>query len=80
MCENRKGKKLNLETTAKSGDFIVGSQHKETGALSIAPHATIQSYDSAVKEAARLAKTVTDKRFIVMEFRGVCSYADVTWD
>lgn len=72
--------KLKGNTEMKKGDHIVGSIHKQSGAFSTTAHPMLHtSFHEAAKEAERLAKTCPEKKFVVLEIKGVVSVNDVIW-
>jgi hypothetical protein len=65
----------------KKGDIIIGSQHKTTGAISIAAEPKVHTnLLTAQQEGERLAKVTTDKKFVVLEVKGVVSVATTIWE
>lgn len=64
-----------------SKGFIVGSIDKKTGNWSISAspriHTTRPSADS---EAERLARGATNKKFVVLDVKGVCAVAELSWE
>ena len=67
-------------TPPATGQYIIGSFNKKTGAMSFAPNPVVQTHASAQVEAERLARAYPDKKFVVVEIKGVCSFHDVTWE
>lgn len=62
--------------------YIIGSQHKTTGLLSVTASAPMQHYDlhTAQQEAARLAKVCPEKKFIVFKTEAIASVNEVNWE
>lgn len=73
---------INGRPTLKRSYFIICSQHKETGLVSMTADSPVQHQTKAIAtaEAGRLAKNFPDKKFIVMEIVAVASVADVIWE
>lgn len=62
----------------KRGDFIIGTVHKTTGAVSFANQPKIHNYEhDAVAEARRLAVTCPEKKFMVVEVKAIARTTDV---
>lgn len=65
----------------KKGDFLVGSLTKSNGAMSFSAYPGChETLPKANQEATRLAQTVKDKKFIVVEVKGIASCQDVVWE
>ena len=63
------------------GKYIIGSLNKKTGEFSTRPNPARQNtLASAQREAERLAKVDTDKKFVVLRVEGIASVADVIWE
>lgn len=64
-----------------SGDYIIGSLSKMDGRLSFkefpAKHKTLPA---AKSEAARLAQSFKDKKFIIVKVESIASVSDVVWE
>lgn len=73
---------INGRPTLKRGNYIIGSQHKETGLISMTTDNPVQhtTKEYAESEASRLAKLFTAKRFVILEVVGTASVADVIWE
>jgi hypothetical protein len=72
--------KTSISGVVKTGDYIVGSINKQTGAFSTssAP-ARHLSLASAKQEAARLAGIDKSKRYVVMKMEAIASVEEVVW-
>lgn len=60
--------------------YIIGSIHKETGAVSFSSKPARQpGFEAAKKEAARLAKLDPTKHFMAVHIEAIASYQEVSW-
>lgn len=76
LSENQKENK-----EMKKGNFIIGSIHKVTGEISFAKKPYIHTnFMSASNEAEKLAKQFQEKKFIVVECKGICSVQQTIWE
>ena len=67
----------------KKGNFIIGSIHKVTGEVSFAKKPYIHTnYLSASTEIERLLKLDSNKKFIILEVKGIASIPspDINWE
>lgn len=72
---------INGKPVIKRFKFIIGSQNKETGLVSISPEPAQHDTETiAANEASRLAKCYPEKKFVVMKVIGVAAVADVVWE
>lgn len=72
---------IKKEDTLVKGDLIIGSIHKTTGALSFSANPKVQpNFLTASQEAERLAKLNTEKKFVVVEVKGIVSVNNVAWE
>lgn len=73
---------INGRPTLKRNNFIVGSQSKESGLISITTDNPAQhtTEGSALAEAGRLAKQYPDRKFVAFKIVGVASVNDVIWE
>lgn len=75
-------KKENIMSGFKfTGKHIVGSITKSGGRWSVAP--LPQAHETGLQasaEAARLAKIHTEKKFVVLEVKGIVAFNDVVWE
>lgn len=82
-CSLKEEKKMSQANTGVpvKGNFIVGSLSKVNGALSFSAFPSRHTtWTAANNEAARLAQSVKDKKFIVVEVKGIVSVSDVVWE
>jgi hypothetical protein len=64
----------------QSGQYIVGSIHKNNGTFSASPNPAVHLSISAAKaEAARLAGISKEKKFVVLKLEGIASVEEVVW-
>lgn len=70
--ENMNGKDI------KRGQYIIGTVNKQTGNVSFANQPKVHlRYDLALEEAKRLAGSITDKKFMVVEVKAIASAVEV---
>lgn len=73
---------INGRPTLKRNNYIVGSQNKGNGLISITNDnpAQHESEGVALAEAGRLAKQYPDRKFVVFKIVGTASVNDVIWE
>lgn len=65
----------------KTGEFIIMSIMKSSGACSISSVPGVHTNQAlAMQEAARLSRTVPEKKFGVVQVKGIASFAEVSWE
>jgi len=73
-----KGSKM-LNFKQKNTGFIVGSITDGKFSIAQTPHFH-ETWDAACIEAERLAMNLRNKKFVVLEIRGVVEACDVVWE
>lgn len=74
---------INNANTVKNfkGNFIIGSIHKQNGQVSVSPNPSAHDTRAeADAEAARLATTMPDKKFLILQVVGIASTQNVVFE